>query len=188
MGKNMQNTQWVKFNWKTLCFMLMYRIYKVLCSPSPAKQQYESCLLPGFCLGPEDSVLWDILPGPSLCLSLVIWYGVPGSTFRVFHKFLEDLFFQNLVVHDVRLPCVVFVLKPFTFFSSSFFFLPNGVGLLLGRLEMASPCLGFWNLLQGTKAEALVHRQVKVWSAGTGDGEGGRRLKFWMSAENSMPN
>lgn len=57
-----------------------------------------------------------------LSVSLVIWYGVTGSTFRAFHKFLEDLFFQNLVVHDVRLPCVFSVLKPFTFFSSFFFF------------------------------------------------------------------
>lgn len=49
--------------------MLMYRICKVLFSLSPAKQQYESYLLPGFYLDPEDGVLQDIVPGPSLCLA-----------------------------------------------------------------------------------------------------------------------
>lgn len=56
-----------------------------------------------------------------LSVSLVIWYGVTGSTFRAFHKFLEDLFFQNFVVHDVRLPCVFSVLKPLLFFPPLFF-------------------------------------------------------------------
>lgn len=186
MGKNMQNTQWVKFNWKTLCFMLMYGIYNVLCSPSSAKQQYESCLLPGFCLGPEDSVLWDILPGPSLCLTChLVW--CYWEYFQGFPEVLGRFILSELCCSWCEAAMCLLCIKTFTFFSS-FIFLCNAVGLLGRLLEMASPCLGFWNLLQGTKAEALVHRQVKVWSAGTGDGGGGRRLKFWISAENSMPN
>lgn len=90
MGKNMQNTQWVKFSWKSFWSMLMYRICKVLFSLSPATRQYESYLLPGFDLDPEDGVLQDILPGPSLCLAWhVVW--CYWEHFQVFSEALGRL-------------------------------------------------------------------------------------------------
>lgn len=97
-----------------------------------------SYLLPGFCLDPEDGVLWGILPGSSLCVAWhVIW--CYWEHFQVFSEALG----RFILLKRCRFNWSCHV--SFVCIKSPLFFSPlslsfHGAGVLLGRLlKMAAP-------------------------------------------------